>query len=198
VIAGVGRLAPVKDHHTLISTMTRVIQRHRDATLLIAGDGELRGKLEQRARALLRDQVIFAGWVRDLPTLYAACDVVALTSRNEGTPIALIEAAAAGKPVVATDVGGVSEVVRDGFTGRLCAAGDDRAIAAALVALLDSPATAHAMGEQAAAWVTPRFAQERLVRDIDELYGELLGRASARVLISIPISGFRAPVRPVR
>jgi glycosyltransferase involved in cell wall biosynthesis len=136
--------------------------------------------------------------VRDLPTLYAACDVVALTSRNEGTPIALIEAAAAGKPVVATDVGGVSEVVRDGFTGRLCAAGDDRAIAAALVALLDSPATAHAMGEQAAAWVTPRFAQERLVRDIDELYGELLGRASARVLISIPISGFRAPVRPVR
>ena len=101
-----------------------------DATFVLAGDGELRERLQAEATALLGDRVRFLGWVDDLPSLYGAFDVVALTSRLEGTPVSLIEASAAGKPVVATNVGGVGDVVRDGNTGLLVPPRDPIAVAA--------------------------------------------------------------------
>jgi glycosyltransferase involved in cell wall biosynthesis len=116
------------------------------------------------------------GWVQDLPALYAACDVVALTSQLEGTPVALIEASAASKPVVATRVGGVREVVRDGNTGWLVAPGDPVGMAANIAALLEDPAGAKRMGQEGAIWVRDRFGQERLADDLTALYGELLAR----------------------
>jgi len=105
----------------------------------IAGDGELRAMLEAEARQTLGEQVRFLGWVSDLPVLYAALDVVVLTSLNEGTPVALIEAIIAGRPVVATDVGGVSEVVHDGVNGSLVPSGDADAIAGRGAFLLEVP-----------------------------------------------------------
>ncbi|MGZ8744842.1 MAG: glycosyltransferase family 4 protein, partial [Nocardioides sp.] len=146
-------------------------------TVVVAGDGQLRTSLEAEARSMLGDRVRFLGWVQDLPALYGAIDVVALTSRSEGTPVALIEAAASGTPVVATGVGGVPEVVRDRETGLLVPPRDPVAVAAQLLTLLQDPQGAHKMGEEGARWVRDRFSQERLADDLTRLYGELLARS---------------------
>ena len=168
----VGRLSPVKDHRTFLRAAVRISTESPDATFVVAGDGPERAALQLEARALLGDRIRFLGWVNDIPTLYAACDVVALTSRTEGTPVALIEAAAAGIPVVATDVGGVAEVVRDGSTGYTVPAGDDAAVAAAILSLLQDPVRARDMGEAGAAHVRGRFSRERMADDLRRaLYG---------------------------
>lgn len=176
LIGVVGRLVPIKDLETFLRAAARVAASHPDAAFVVAGDGELRPALETRARSLLGDRVRFLGWVQDLRALYAALDVVVLTSRNEGTPVSLIEAGAAGRPVVATRVGGVSEVVDDGVTGWLVPQGDDGATAARVARLLDRPEEAAAFGEAAKALVTERFSAARIVEAHAELYRELLER----------------------
>ena len=177
VIGVVGRLAPIKDHHTFFEAAARVVADRPDTTVVVAGDGQLRASLEAEARSMLGDRVRFLGWVQDLPALYGAIDVVALTSRSEGTPVALIEAAASGTPVVATGVGGVPEVVRDRETGLLVPPRDPVAVAAQLLTLLQDPQGARKMGEEGARWVRDRFSQERLADDLTRLYGELLARS---------------------
>jgi glycosyltransferase involved in cell wall biosynthesis len=176
LIGIVGRLVPIKDPDTFLRAAARIAASHSDARFVVAGDGELRPALEARARSLLGGRVRFLGWVEDLPALYAALDVVVLTSRNEGTPVSLIEAGAAGRPVVATRVGGVSEVVHDGVTGWLVPQGDDRALAARVAGLLDRPEEAAAFGEAAKALVAERFSAARTVEAHAELYRELLER----------------------
>jgi len=176
VIGIVGRLVAIKDHETFLAMAARVADEHPDATFVVAGDGDLRGRLEARAQALVGDRVRFLSWVTDLPVLYGALDVVVLTSRNEGTPVALIEAGAAGRPSVATRVGGVPEVVRDGETGFVVPAGDPAALAARVETLLASPDMAAGMGRAAREWVRSRFSAERLVTDLDALYRELRER----------------------
>jgi glycosyltransferase involved in cell wall biosynthesis len=149
---------------------------------VLAGDGEVREGARERARELLGDRCTFPDRVRDLPTLYGACDVVALTSELAGTPISLIEAAAAGKPVVATRVGGVREVVRDGATGLLVAPRDPVALAASLHTLLGDPEGARRMGAEGTDWVTGRFSARRLADDLTALYRELLRRRAAQAI----------------
>jgi glycosyltransferase involved in cell wall biosynthesis len=176
IIGSIGRLVPIKDHITLFEAMARVLRQRPDARLVVAGDGVLRSELEARARESLGDRVSFLGWVSDLEALYTAVDVVALTSRNEGTPTALIEAAATSRPVVATRAGGVDDIVIDGKTGSLVPIGDSAAIAAGLLAVLGDPAMARAYGEAGRALVGDRFTAVRLVKDLDALYLELLDR----------------------
>lgn len=172
--------AGIKDHATFFEAARRVADRHPDATFVFDDDGEPPEQLKSTARRLLGDRVVFVGWVHDLPALYAACDVIALTSNLEGTPIALIEASAAGKPVVATRLGGVREVVRDGNTGWLVSPGDPVGMAANITALLDDPAGAKRVGQEGAIWVRDRFGQERLADHLTDLYGELLARKGVR------------------
>jgi glycosyltransferase involved in cell wall biosynthesis len=172
----VGRLVPIKDHATFLRAAAAVSRSRPDAHFVIAGGGELSERLEAEASDLLPGRCHFVGWVLDLPSLYAALDVVVLTSRNEGTPVALIEAAAAGKPAVATDVGGVSDVVRDGVTGFLVRVGDPGATAERIVTLLESRDRGAAMGRGAREWVRERFSAERLATDIEELYREQVAR----------------------
>jgi glycosyltransferase involved in cell wall biosynthesis len=172
----VGRLVPIKDHSTFLRAAAEVLRSRPDVTFVIAGDGELRASVESEARRLLGERVRFLGWVHDLATLYAALDLVVLTSRNEGTPVALIEAGAAGKAVVATSVGGVPDVVRDGKTGLLALAGDPRAVAMQIAALLDDSSRAAAMGRAGREWVRDRYSVQRLVADTASLYRELLAR----------------------
>jgi glycosyltransferase involved in cell wall biosynthesis len=174
VVGFVGRLVPIKDVPTLLRSARRVAVDRPDLTVVVAGDGELRAELERTARTLLGERVRFLGWVHDLPTLYRALDVVVLTSRNEGTPVTLIEAAAAGRPAVATRVGGVGEVVRDGETGLLARPGDDSAIARLIGSLLDDRARAEALGSAARNWVRERYSADRLVGDMAALYDDLL------------------------
>jgi glycosyltransferase involved in cell wall biosynthesis len=178
VVGIVGRLVPIKDHETFLRAAARLVREREDVAFVVAGDGEERAVLEARARELLGDRVVFLGWVQDLAALYAALDVVVLTSRNEGTPVSLVEAGAVGRPVVATRVGGVPDVVADGETGTLVPPGDPAATAAAIGRLLDEPALAKAMGEAARASVPSRFSADRLVDDLAALYEHLLARAS--------------------
>lgn len=170
----VGRLAAIKDHETFLAAATRMARWRPELHFVVAGDGALRADLERKARILLGGRVHFLGWVTDLPLLYGALDVVVLTSRNEGTPVALIEAGAAGRPVVATDVGGVAEVVLDSETGFVVPAGRPEAVAAKVEQLLDSPDLAVAFGLAGRDWVRSRFSAERLVEDLSELYFEVL------------------------
>jgi glycosyltransferase involved in cell wall biosynthesis len=143
---------------------------------VIVGDGELRPALERRASELgLDGRVRFLGWRGDLDTVYAASDLFVLTSRNEGTPVALIEAMAAGLASVSTDVGGVRDVVADAEVGVLVPFGDVDALAAAVLALAEAPARRSGMGRAARASVRDRFHAARLVADIRALYRGLVG-----------------------
>src|SRR6185503_15100133 len=129
VVTTVGRLTGIKNHALFLEMAQRVAAAIPTALFLIAGDGELRAALARDAAARgLADRVRFLGWRRDLPTIYGASDVFAITSANEGTPVALIEAMAAGVPGVATDVGGVRDVILDPSMGVVVPSGDAAAL----------------------------------------------------------------------
>jgi glycosyltransferase involved in cell wall biosynthesis len=182
ICAFVGRLVPIKHVDLLVRACARAFARQPAARLLIVGDGECRAALE----ALVRDsglggRVRFAGWRTDLADIYAATDIVALSSRNEGTPVALIEGMAAGCAVVATAVGGVPDVVEDGVTGRIVPDDDERALAAALADLVGDPAERTRLGSAARAAAMSRFGYARLVADIDRVYREAIDVVRGRV-----------------
>jgi glycosyltransferase involved in cell wall biosynthesis len=174
VVSTVGRLTAIKQHELLLEA-ARAIHRELPHTLfLIVGDGERRAELEAKARELaIGDRVRFLGWRRDLDVVYGATDVFALTSRNEGTPVALIEAMASAVPGVSTDVGGVADVIAEPAIGRRVADGDPVAFARAVIELLHAPGRRE-MGERARHHVLGRYGLERLVTDILALYRETL------------------------
>jgi glycosyltransferase involved in cell wall biosynthesis len=138
------------------------------------GGGDLED--ESRARAPpLGDRVVLAGWRKDLAAVYAACDIVALTSNNEGTPVAVIEALASGRPVVATEVGGVSDVLEAGKLGLLVPPGDADRFADALVRLATDARLRSSLKEEGRVSVLTRFSIDALARGVDALYSGLLG-----------------------
>lgn len=166
----VGRLVSVKDHATLLAAMAQAPGVH----LAVIGDGDLRSALEVQARALgLADRVHFTGWSPDVPAALSDLDAVVLASKNEGTPVSLIEASAASRPVVATAVGGVPSVVEDGVTGRLVAPGDPAALATAIREVLENPERAAHMGRAGRERVRNRFGAERLLADMRRIYDGL-------------------------
>lgn len=170
LVGVVGRLAPVKDLGMALAALAELDGVH----VAVVGDGEMRRSLERRAWELgMTGRVHFTGWCTDVAEVLADLDVVALTSRNEGTPVSLIEASAAGRPVVATAVGGVPAVVRDGVTGLLVRPGESEQLAVSLRRLLADPGARRAMGRAGRAHVAQRFGQERLVADIRGLYADL-------------------------
>jgi glycosyltransferase involved in cell wall biosynthesis len=172
LVGMLGRLVPIKD----VDTALRSIALVPDAHLALVGDGEQRPMLEELARTLgVGARVHFTGWRHDIGTVLADIDIALLTSRNEGTPVALIEAAATARPAVATDVGGVRSVVGDGVTGLVVPAGDVRAVADAVGSLLADDARRSVMGAAAREHVRERFAAARLVDDIAALYDGLTG-----------------------
>jgi glycosyltransferase involved in cell wall biosynthesis len=176
VVTTIGRVTAIKDHGLFLEAAEAIARQRPETIFLIAGDGELRGMLEDRAKALsIHERVRFLGWRHDLHVLYGATDVFLLTSRNEGTPVALIESLAAGCAAVATDVGGVRDVVSTKEVGLLAACGDAAALASHVGALLDDPARRRAMGDAGRRLALARYGIDRLVADVDALYRELLG-----------------------
>lgn len=146
----VASLVPAKNHANFLEAAARVAESIPDARFLVVGDGELRRSLELRASRLgLEAKVTFLGRRADVDSLLAEMDVVCLSSDTEAMPLCLLEAAAAGRPAVATRVGSVAEVVRNGVTGLLVKAGDADALASALVELLRDRQRLVAMGEAA-------------------------------------------------
>ena len=173
----VGRLVAIKDHATAFQAISALDGVH----LAVIGDGELKSELEELAIELgIADRVHFTGWHPDVAQAISWLDVVLLTSRNEGTPVSLIEAAAAGRAVVATDVGGVRHVVEHGVTGIIVKPGDPRASAAAISSLLADPQTRQAMGQAGRTRSLSRFGKDQLISNISSLYEELLATAMYR------------------
>ncbi len=175
VVGIVARLVPIKAHEVFLEAMARVVRALPSCRALIVGDGERRGELEQLVGELgLRKHVMFLGWRGDLDRVYVDLDLVVLTSRNEGSPVALIEAMAAGRAVVATRVGGVPDLVEHDETGWLVPAGDPEALSATMVTLLRDPSRRRALGQAGRRRVHPAFGAERLLDDVDRLYRETL------------------------
>ena len=174
VVTLIARLVPIKRVDRFLRAARCLAVQRPGLHFLVVGDGELRGKLQASPEATALDgRLTWAGFRRDIPDVCFASDVVVLTSDNEGTPVSLIEAQAAGTPVVATRVGGVASVVRDGVGGFVVEPGDERAMANALAWVLDD----RSVTERARAArddMARAFSLDALVDQIDELYRRLL------------------------
>ncbi len=178
LVAFLARLEPQKDPATFLQAAARVAERAPSARFLVIGGGTLEGVLRREARALgLGSRVVFTGPRDDAPRLLAASDVLVLTSLKEGMSNAIMEAMAAGRPVVATQVGGNAQLVEDGRTGFLVPPRDPEATARAICRVLEAPDLARSLGERARRRVAERFSVEAMVQATDRLYGELLASA---------------------
>jgi glycosyltransferase involved in cell wall biosynthesis len=167
----VGRLTEVKNHEMFLESVARV--GLDNVRYVIIGDGSLRASLEAKARSLgIEKQVIFAGSRKDPEYFYPALDIVALTSRNEGTPLTLIEAMANARPVIATLVGGVVDLVGDD-RGLGVRPYDVDAFAAGLGILIKDKMLRDKLGRSGFEFVEKNYRKERLLKDIEDLYGEL-------------------------
>jgi glycosyltransferase involved in cell wall biosynthesis len=174
VVTTVGRLTAIKQQSLFLDMAADVAGDPR-ATFLIVGDGELRQALEMQVEALgLGGRVRFLGWRGDLDVVYGATDIFVLTSRNEGTPVALIEAMAAGVAPVSTDVGGVGDVMSDAAAGLRVPFGHRPALTAAVAEFVGSETRRREAGAAARRAVRERFDLRRLTRDLTSLYEELL------------------------
>ena len=174
VLVAAGRFAAIKRLDRMIGAFARVRSEVPTAHLYLLGDGVQRNELEDLAVTLgVRDGVTFVGWRDDVVQWYAAADIVVNSSDNEGTPLALIEAAASGCPVVATRVGGVADVVDDGRTGILVERQDLHGLADAIIRLGRNADDRKLMGD-AARLLSQRYDSERLVNDLELLYRRLL------------------------
>lgn len=173
VVGTVARLVPVKGLQHLIAAAPETLRRCPQARFLLVGDGEMRPALEEQARALgLGDRITFTGFREDVPSLLAGMDVFVLPSLNEGMGRVLVMAMALGKPIVATRVGGIPELLGDGEAGLLVPPGDPAALAEAISALLQDPSRAQALGE-AGRRRAPRYSAEAMVASLTKLYHEV-------------------------
>ena len=182
----IGRLVPVKNHPLFLKAIQHVLQQSsRKIKAFIIGDGETRADLEAEASRLgipfsVQDSdthphpLVFTSWRSDVDTITAGLDIIALTSFNEGTPVSLIEAQAAGKPIVSTRVGGIGDIVLEGETALLAALDDEETFCRHLLQLVEDEALRVRLGSNSSPYVLQRFSYQRLMRDMSELYYELL------------------------
>jgi len=165
----------VKRLDVLLRAFAQVLARHPRARLLMIGEGELRPELEALATSLgVSRAVIWPGFRRDIPRLLAAMDVYVQPSANEGLPLSILEAMAAGKPIVATRIKGVVELIEHEVTGLLVSLGNREALVAAILRLLEDGSLAERVGRVARSRVADRFGLQRMVKAYDALYRKYL------------------------
>jgi glycosyltransferase involved in cell wall biosynthesis len=179
IALSVGRMDPIKDFPTLIRAFEDVVRSMPDALLLIAGGGD--GKYMEELRTIakqvgIEDQVTFLGNRRDVTELLGACDVFALTSISEAASMTILEAMAAGRPVVATNTGGNPELVADSKTGYLVPVGDRDAISEKLSRLIADNELASRMGDAGRVRFEELFTHETMMASYRDLYEEVLFR----------------------
>ncbi len=180
VIGAVTRLREEKGNRYFIEAAAAVLREFPDAQFIIVGDGPLRETLERLAQNLnLKGKLHFAGFVSEVAVAYAAVNIVVMPSLTEGFPLALAEAMAAGKPVVATMVGGMKEMIEHEQNGLLVPPANSAAMATALLRLLKNPVLRRNLGH-AARQRSQDFSIERNVRALEALYTELLGKGNGR------------------
>ena len=181
----IGRLVPIKNHHFFLN----VVKNIKEATtkkvrFLIIGDGELRDELENYCNQLEIDfsteknatnaLLTFTSWITDIDVALAGLDIVALTSKNEGTPVNLIEAQAAGKPIVSTNVGGIENIVIPNKTALLSNISDEQSFAENMLSLIEDDYKRMAFSQKGT-HVFKSFHFDRLIGDMEKLYCQLLG-----------------------
>ena len=174
-----GRLEEQKGQDVLLEALAEVRRRGLEFTVALAGEGSQRAALERRVESLgLASQVRLLGQLDDVAPLLAAADAVVLPSRWEGLPLGLLEALVRGRPVVASAVGGIPEVVEDGVHGRLVPPGDSIALADALESFHRKPDAALRLGRRGAQRVREGYTWPRVVEAFEAVYDEVLGLAS--------------------
>jgi glycosyltransferase involved in cell wall biosynthesis len=174
----VGILEERKGHRCLLKAAARLKAKGLRLSYRIAGAGSLRQQLEREAASLgLNDDVEFLGFVHDTPAFLAAIDLFVMPSLFEGLGVAVLEAMAAGKPVIASRVGGLPELVADGETGLLVAPKNVEGLAEAIARLADDESLARAMGKKGAALARANFSLERMAVQNEAYYYELIDGA---------------------
>ena len=174
LIGVVGRLTEQKGHRYLLEAFSQVIASLPSAHLLVAGDGKLRSALERQvARLRLMHHVTFAGWRQDVAQVMSTMDVLAMPSLWEGFGLVLLEAMAASRPIVASRVSAIPEIVAHGETGLLVPPQDVESLARALLALLSEPSRAHEMGQRGRRRLKEHFSVARMVEQTQAVYESL-------------------------
>lgn len=180
VVGIIANLHAIKDHGTLLRALSRVLAERPHVRLVIVGDGEDRPALEALARSLgVHPRVSFAGRRPQRPSMHWLFDVSVLASQGEGFPNSIVEAMAAGRPVVATAVGGVPDVVIDGATGALVPPASPERLADALLVMLRDPARRAAMGAAGAKRARSHFHASAVVQRLQSFYDDFLARRRA-------------------
>ncbi|MDI6792443.1 MAG: glycosyltransferase [bacterium] len=175
VIGCVARFDPPKGVEYLLQAAVRVIAKHPNALFLLVGYGPLRRKLEDMTEELgLASKVIFTGECNDVPGMLSIMDIFVLPSLYEGFPNAVLEAMAASRPVVATSVAGIPEIVVDNETGLLVPRANPEALAEAINTLIQYPEMAEKMGQAGRSRVEDYFSLEKMVEETEELYERLI------------------------
>jgi len=179
VIGVVGRLVPVKGHTYLVSAAKRIIEEFDNTVFLFVGDGYLESRLERQAESLgVRKNIIFTGWREDVVAVLDLFDLLVLPSLNEGMGKVLIEGMALGKPIVASSVGGIIDLVKNGDNGILVPPGDSEALEEAILRLIRNKKLAQKLGKNGKAKVYPEYDTRVMVRQIEDLYDSLLSKSA--------------------
>ena len=175
VIGAVGRLVPVKGHKYLVSAAKKITKEFDNAVFVFVGDGYLESKLERQAESLgIRDNIIFAGWRSDVIDVLDLFDILVLPSLNEGMGKVLIEGMALGKPIVASSVGGIIDLVKNGDNGILVPPRDSDGLSDAILNLIRNKKLAQELGKNGKAKVYPEYDTTVMIRQIEDLYESLL------------------------
>jgi len=176
VIGTVGRLTPVKGLPYLLMAARTLLNRGIQLSVLIVGDGGIRVDLEKQARDMgISANVVFPGYREDTDELIRTMDIFVLPSLSEGIPMALLEAMAVSRPIVASRVGGIPEVINDGVEGLLVEPKDVEGLAESCLLLIQSPDMARKMGEAARKRVEREFSATGMAKQVGSLYHELIG-----------------------
>lgn len=171
LLGAVGRLVPDKGHRDFIEAAALIAASHPQVWFMLVGDGPLRASLERQAEAAgINPKVVFTGLLEEIPAAMQALDILVFSSLREGLPLTLLEGMAASRPVVATDVGGIGGVLKNGVSGWLVPAGDASALAHACLRLIETPAQIAQMGKAARQRVEAEYTLERMVAQTLQLY----------------------------
>ena len=189
----IGRLVPIKNHSLFLKGLKYVLDNTSvKVKAFIVGDGESRAAIQQMANTLgikytthtdsvHPEPLIFTSWRTDVDTIFAGLDIIALTSLNEGTPVSLIEAQAAGKPIVSTRVGGIADVVLENKTALLSELTDEKTFSDNLLILVSDPSLRRKFSNAGKDYVISKFSYHRLVNDMSGLYHDLLDKKNHRI-----------------
>ena len=175
----IGRLAPVKDHFFFLDVIEELsLQTDRKIKIFIVGDGELRKEINTRVDLLKNKgvDIIMTSWIFDIAKFNAGMDIMCLTSKNEGTPVSLIEAQASNLPVISTDGGGVSDIVSQNETGFIISRKDKREFVKKLKTLVDDDELRNKMKTKGWEHVHLKFSYKRLASDMENYYKKLLNQ----------------------